>query len=556
MAREISKRIMNRTQEVIIIGAGPGGLASAILLASAGLKVKIIERLPVVGGRTSSIEADGYKFDLGPTFFLYPQVLEGIFRTAGTSLESEVKLARLDPQYRIQFGAGGKLDCTPDIAAMERQIAALSPKDAPGFRRFLDENRTKLALMEPCLESAFHSWRDLVQARLLKLLPMLRPHQSLDTYLKRFFSDDRVRLAFCFQSKYLGMSPFRCPSLFSILSFLEYEYGVLHPMGGCAAVTNAMARVAERLGVEIRLDEPVEEILFAGKRAIGVRTVQGTYRAEAIVVNADFARAMERLVPDTLRRRWTNRKLAGKKYSCSTFMMYLGVEGEFDLPHHTIHISDDYEKNLDEIENRHVLSEDPSFYVQNACVTDPGLAPRGHSTLYVLAPVTHQHPNVDWSKERARYRGLLLRQIRKAGYDIDPGRIRYERIITPADWDTRYEIHRGATFNLAHTLDQMLHLRPRNRFEDLDGMYLVGGGTHPGSGLPVIFESARISSRLLLEDLGVKGNDAVLSPGRSAMLPSPNSTAVPGSAQNVAGLFPSQSGPIFPEDMSQPTREP
>ncbi|MGN6643152.1 MAG: phytoene desaturase family protein, partial [Verrucomicrobiota bacterium] len=343
----------------------------------------------------------------------------------------------------------------------------------------------------------------LVQMRLLKMLPMLRPHQSVDTYLKRFFSDDRVRLAFCFQSKYLGMSPFRCPSLFSILSFLEYEYGVFHPIGGCAALTTAMARVAERLGVEICLNEPVEEILFAGKRAVGVRTHAGVHRADAVVVNADFARAMEKLVPDELRHRWTNRKLAKKKYSCSTFMMYLGVEGRFELPHHTIHIAEDYARNLDDIENRHVLSEDPSFYVQNACVTDPGLAPRDHSTLYVLAPVTHQHPNVDWNRERARYRNLLLRQIKKAGYDNVESRIRYERVITPADWDSRYEIYRGATFNLAHSLDQMLHLRPHNRFEDLDGVYLVGGGTHPGSGLPVIFESARISSRLLLNDLGI-----------------------------------------------------
>ncbi|MFZ0826039.1 MAG: phytoene desaturase family protein [Verrucomicrobiia bacterium] len=494
------------SKPVVIIGAGPGGLASAILLAAQGLQVKVIERLPVIGGRTSRLEADGFRFDLGPTFFLYPRVLEEIFRAAGTSLQAEIEMVRLDPQYRIQFGAGGRLDCTSDIPAMERQIAALSPPDAPGFRRFLDENRTKLTLMEPCLESAFLGWQDLVQARLIKMLPMLRPHQSVDTYLKRFFTDDRVRLAFCFQSKYLGMSPFRCPSLFSILSFLEYEYGVFHPMGGCSAITAALARVAKRLGVEIRLDEPVEEIRFAGRRAVGVRTLQGLYPAAAVVVNADFARAMERLVPDHLRRRWTNRKLSGKKYSCSTFMMYLGIEGKFDLPHHTIHIAGDYVKNLDEIENHHVLSKDPSFYVQNACVTDSGLAPRGHSTLYILAPVTHQHPNVDWLKERARYRDLLLRQIRKAGYDLDPGRIRYERLITPADWDARYEIYRGATFNLAHSLDQMLHLRPHNRFEDLDGVYLVGGGTHPGSGLPVIFESARISSKLLLEDLGINSN--------------------------------------------------
>ena len=491
------------SKQVIIIGAGPGGLASAVLLAAAGVRVKVIERLPIVGGRTSSIEADGYKFDLGPTFFLYPRVLEEIFRIGGTELRREVEMIRLDPQYRIAFGAGGQLDCTPDIARMEKQIAELSPADAPGFRRFLAENRTKLALMEPCLETHFHGWKSILNQRLLKMLPMLRPHQSLDTYLKRFFKDERVRLAFCFQSKYLGMSPFRCPSLFSILSFLEYEHGVWHPIGGCAAITAAMARVAERLGVEIHLNEPVEEILFAGRKAIGVRTPGGSHHADAVVVNADFARAMQKIVPDQLRRRWTDAKLAKKKYSCSTFMLYLGIEGRYELPHHNIHIADDYPRNLDEIENRHVLSADPSFYVQNASVTDPTLAPRGHSALYVLAPVTHQHPNVDWAREKNRFRDLVLRQIAKAGFTDVERRIRYERIITPADWDTRYEIYRGATFNLAHSLDQMLHLRPNNRFEDLDGMYLVGGGTHPGSGLPVIFESARISSRLLLEDFGL-----------------------------------------------------
>jgi phytoene desaturase len=534
------------SKQVIIIGAGPGGLASAILLAAAGVRVKIVERLPIVGGRTSSIESDGYKFDLGPTFFLYPRVLEEIFRAAGTTLQSEVQMARLDPQYRIQFGAGGKLDCTPNIAGMEQQIAALSPKDAPGFRRFLTENRAKLERMEPCLETSFHGWKDLLQMRLLKMLPELRPHQSVDTYLKRFFTDDRVRLAFCFQSKYLGMSPFRCPSLFSILSFLEYEHGVWHPMGGCAAVTAAMARVAERLGVEICLNEPVEEILFTGRRAVGVRTTTSTHRADALVVNADFARSMERLVPNQLRRRWTNEKLAKKKYSCSTFMMYLGVEGEFDLPHHTIHIAEDYARNLDDIENKHILSADPSFYVQNACVTDKSLAPRGHSALYVLAPVTHQHANVDWSRETERYRKLMLQQIKKAGYDNIESRIRYERVITPADWDSRYEIYRGATFNLAHTLDQMLHLRPHNRFEDLDGMYLVGGGTHPGSGLPVIFESARISSRLVLEDFGINAPIDLnpQRPGADGSTPAPRGTVMAEAVQTFARMFNLKPAPI------------
>ncbi len=489
---------------VLIVGAGPGGLAAAVLLAASGLRVKILERLPTVGGRTSSIEANGFKFDLGPTFYLYPRVLDEILRAAGTTTEREMDMRRLDPQYRLIFGAGGELNCTPEVAAMERAIAAIAPQDAGGFRKFIEANRRKLDAFRPCLENPFHGWRDILTTRLLKLLPLLRPHESVDSYLRQFYSDPRIRVAFSFQSKYLGMSPFRCPSLFSILSFLEYEHGVFHPVGGCAEITRTLARIASNLGVEILLNEQVEELIFEGRRAVGARTATAEHRADALILNADFARAMRRLVPDNLRRRWTDAKLAKKKFSCSTFMMYLGIEGRYDLPHHNIFIAEDYEKNLHDIENAHRLSEDPSFYVQNASVTDPTLAPRDHSALYVLAPVTHQHENVDWTREKGRFRDKLLRQIAKAGFaDVAP-RIRYERVITPEDWDTRYEVHRGATFNLAHSLDQLLHLRPRNRFEDLDGVYLVGGGTHPGSGLPVIFESARISTRLLLEDLGRK----------------------------------------------------
>jgi phytoene desaturase len=217
---------------------------------------------------------------------------------------------------------------------------------------------------------------------------------------------------------------------------------------------------------------------------------------------------MHRLVPDHLRSRWTNRRIKKKKFSCSTFMMYLGIEGRFDdLPHHTIHIAKDYDRNMADIERCHVLSQDPSFYVQNACVTDPTLAPSGMSTLYVLVPVTHMHRNVDWSVERDRFRQLVIRQLGKVGVHDLPSRIRYEKVVTPADWDADHQIHLGATFNLAHNLGQMLHRRPHNRFEDLQGVYLVGGGTHPGSGLPVIYESARITSKLIRRDLGLPVKD-------------------------------------------------
>lgn len=474
----------------------------AMLLAKAGLEVRVLERQTSVGGRTSSLEGGGFRFDIGPTFFLYPEILDEIFASVGRDLRREVPMTRLDPQYRLIFGAGGELNCRSDIDKMVAEISKIAPGDAENFRRFITDNRVKLAKFKPCLQSPFLSWTSLFRLRLLSVLPYLKPWKSLHTELSAYFSDPRMQLAFTFQSKYLGMSPYQCPSLFSILAFIEYEYGVFHPTGGCAALTQGMARVAGDLGATISCDEPVEEILFEGRRAVGARTSRGEYKADAVVVNADFGQAMTQLVPAKLRKKWTDQAVADKKYSCSTYMLYLGIEGQYEhLAHHNIYIAADYRKNLDDIENSHRLSEEPSFYLQNAGITDSSLAPPGHSTLYVLLPVSHQHPNIDWGRLRQEYRSVAMKQLAKIGLDDLESRIRFERVITPADWERSMGIYRGATFNLAHNLGQMLHLRPRNRFEEFDRLYLVGGGTHPGSGLPVIFESARISSRLLLEDV-------------------------------------------------------
>jgi phytoene desaturase len=306
-----------------------------------------------------------------------------------------------------------------------------------------------------------------------------------------------------------------------------------------------MARIAAAMGVEIRYGEPVESLEFEGRRLRGLTTPRGSYAADATVVNADFARTMTRLVPDRLRRRWSDRRIAGSRFSCSTFMLYLGIDGLYDeIPHHNIYLSENYRENLADIETRHRLGPDPSMYVQNAGVTDTTLAPPGMSTLYLLIPVTHRHPNVDWRREAAAYREVALDQLERVGIHDVRRRIRYERMLTPDDWQDGYEIYRGATFNLSHDLGQMLHMRPHHRFEDLEGVYLVGGGTHPGSGLPVIYSSARITSRLLLDDLGVAADP------RPSRRPGPDAVPWPEPAVHAAAAatLPSQRAKSRPQE--------
>ena len=299
------------------------------------------------------------------------------------------------------------------------------------------------------------------------------------------------------------MSPFKCPSLFTILSFMEYEYGIFHPRGGCGAVSQAMRLRAEDMGAQFHLGSPVTGLDFDGRKVTAVRTDRETFHCDAVVMNADFAHAMRRLVPNHLRRRWSDENLEKKKYSCSTFMMYLGLEGEVDLPHHSIFLADNYQQNLSDIENDMRLSEDPSFYLCNPTVTDPTMAPAGQSALYMLVPVPHRHVNINWHRDRDPFRTKMLRKLESIGIRDVERRIRFEKVMTPQTWESEMNIHLGSTFSLAHTMGQMLHLRPQNRFEELDGVFLVGGATHPGSGLPVIYESAKIAGRLLTEHFGI-----------------------------------------------------
>ena len=498
----LSKSV-NSNPDVTIVGAGPGGLASAMLMAYSGLDVLILEKAGDVGGRTKIIEQDGFKFDRGPTFFHYPEVIEEIFQAIGMDAHKELGLMPLDPSYKLVFGQGGSIEATSDLEEMTERIRHLSgDENAEGFRKYVEENRKKLSRSKSSLQSPWKGPLDLVSRKAMEALSILRPWSSVAGDLERLFSDERVRLAMSFQTKYLGMSPFQAPSLFTILAFLEYEHGIFHAKGGLGSITQRMADIARDLGVEIRLNTPVEELILDGKKVVGVKTRDGEVLCDKVVMNADFAHAMTELVPNEKRKKWSDKKLAKKSYSCSTFMLYLGTDRTWDQPHHQIYASSEYEANLEDITKHKVTWNDPSLYVQNACVTDPSLAPEGCSTLYVLVPVPNVDESIKWDDIKDDYRDVILDQMEKMGYAGVRDHIISESIVTPDDWGSS-DIYRGAVFNLAHGLDQMLFLRPRNKFEELPGLYLVGGGTHPGSGLPTIFESGRMTSKMILADMGI-----------------------------------------------------
>lgn len=488
-----------KDKHVAIIGAGPGGLTAGMILAKRGFRVSVYEKCSQVGGRNACLALDGYRFDIGPTFLMMRFILDEVFREAGRETSDYLDIYQLEPMYRLAF-KDATLDVTRDHELMRQRIAEAFPGEASGFDRFLKREAARYQAMKPCLEKPYSNLSDMISPPLLRALPHLAIGKSVHDVLKQYYDSETLRTCFCFQTKYLGMSPWECPGAFAMIPFIEHEFGIEHVRGGLSEISVAMARIIEEHGGQVHLNTPVKEITTEARRAVGLRLENGeSVPCDDVVVNADFAHAMSNLfAPGTLRK-YTPERLRRMAYSCSTFMLYLGLDTIYDEPHHAIHFAEDYHANIVDITQRKRLSEDCSFYVRNASITDPSLAPAGKSAVYVLVPVPNNSGQVDWEQERAPMRERVLAAIKARTSMTDIERhIEVERCITPADWALN-DVFLGATFNLAHNLTQMLYFRPRNRFEELDHCYLVGGGTHPGSGLPTIYESGRISANLLTQ---------------------------------------------------------
>ena len=493
---------MNQTRKkrVCIIGAGPGGLSAGMILAHAGYDVHVFEKEAFVGGRNAPLRLGEFTFELGPTFVMLPKVFQETFARAGRKLEDYLTFERVDPLYRLQFANGIQLSVWDDFNIRLAEIKRLFPGEERSYQQWFDDHQEKFDKTFACLTEPYMHVTDYLRTALLRALPVMQLHKSVYCVLEDYFATDEMRFATSFQAKYLGMSPWKCPGAFSILAYAEHRYGIFHPRGGVHRISEAMAQVLREDGGQIHLEAEVVHVTMKHGVASAITLKDGTrFEADHVIINADFASAMLKLVDEADRPSYPDKRIKCSSYSCSTLMLYLGLDKVYDLPHHNIIFGKDYQLNVQEILDGKGLPTDPAFYLQNACVLDPSLAPAGKSTLYVLVPVSNlAHTTYNWKSDKQKLRDAIVKAIMKKTElkDLDQ-HIEVEAMMTPVDWEEQKNVYQGAVFNLAHSLTQMLYLRPHNRLNDTKNVYLVGGGTHPGSGLPTILESGKIAAELI-----------------------------------------------------------
>lgn len=485
-------------RRAVVIGSGFGGLAAAIRLGARGWHVTVLERHDQPGGRARVFRDHGFVFDAGPTVITAPFLFEELWELCGKRMSDHVDLRPVDPFYRIRFSDGEVFDYSGDPARMREQIAALSPDDVEGYERFVQMSQEIFSVgFERLAHVPFGSWLDM--AKIAPQMVRLESYRTVYGLVAKFVKSDKLRQVLSFHPLLVGGNPFTTTSIYSLIPYLERRWGVHFPIGGTGALVGGLADLIRGLGGEIRLGATVEEILVEGGRASGVRLAGGEIvPADVVVSNADSAFTYRRLVPGRYRRRWTDRRLAAARYSMSLFVWYFGTDRRYeDVAHHTILLGPRYRELLEDIFERRVLADDFSLYLHRPTATDPRLAPPGCETFYVLSPVPHLDAGVDWAARSEPYRASIERHLEQT---ILPGLSRHvvtSRWMTPQHFHDELLSERGAAFGLEPVLTQSAYFRPHNRSEDVEGLFLVGAGTHPGAGVPGVLSSARVLDSLV-----------------------------------------------------------
>ena len=500
----------NRESRVGVVGGGLGGLAAACTLAARGHNVTLLEKNPWLGGKAAVLEEQGYRFDMGPTILTVPKVLEKIFAEAGKKLNDELDLVRLDPQWRCFYEDGSVLDLLQDTEQMAQRIGEFSsvPGDASSYTDFL-----KLSEELHDISDRFFFWKSVEDIQdtmdlkatfnlaMLRDLVKLRMGRSVAGTIRGHIDDHRVAQMLDHFTQYVGSSPYESPAVLCSIAHMQTEGGVWYPIGGTRAVPEALARLAESLGVEVRTETGVQRILTDNDKVTGVLTDTGeTLPFSTVVSNMDSVRTYRELVGGEVGERFDQRRRF--KPACSGVVLYLGLDRAYEhLMHHNFVFSRDPEEEFDWIYNQGEPAPDPTCYVAAPSRTEAAVAPPGGEALYVLVHTPFLGAHHDWREMFPNYRRVILDKLKSCGgmEDIEE-RIVVERALTPQDIHDRYNVLKGAIYGLASHGRYLGAFKPGNRSREIEGLYLAGGAAHPGPGMPMVMMSGWIAADSLDQD--------------------------------------------------------
>jgi len=472
----------------VVVGAGFGGLAAAVRLRVRGFRVTLLDRLDQPGGRARVFEQDGFTFDAGPTVITAPFLFEELW-----ALSDDVELVPVDPFYRIRFNDGTAFNYTGDAEAMEDEIARFAPEDVDGYRRFLEKSEEIFEVgFEELGHVPFNKVTDML--RIVPAMMKLESHRTVHSLVSKYISHPKIRKVLSFHPLLVGGNPFSTTSIYTLIAHLERKWGVWYAMGGTGSLVQGLSGLLANLDVTQRYGEEVDQILVENDTARGVRLTSGeTIRADLVVSNADIGSTYRRLIASEHRTTWTDRKVENMDYSMSLFVWYFGTDRTYEeVEHHTIVLGPRYEGLLDDIFDHKKLADDFSLYLHRPTKTDPSMAPEGSDAFYVLSPVPHLESGVDWRRQAEPYRQAIEDHLSETVLP-DLGRhLVTSRMLTPREFKTDYKSLKGAAFSVEPKLTQSAWFRPHNQSEDVDHLYFVGAGTHPGAGVPGVLSSARV----------------------------------------------------------------
>jgi phytoene desaturase len=503
--------------KAIVIGAGVGGLTAAMKLAHQGWEVDLYEKLDVPGGRCGRVEANGFTWDLGPTIMLMPFVFEQAFASVGKKLSDYLELVRCDPNYRVTFRDDSTITLTSELTRMRDELERLEPGSFEPYLRFLAKGRDRHdTSMERFVSKHFDSLPQFLTPSNLPHIFRIGAHQTLFGQVSKSFQDQRLRQTMSFQTMYLGVSPFEAPAVFSLLPYTELAVGIWYPMGGMGAIPRALEKVCLELGVKLHYQREVSRVVIEQGQATGVAFADGQVeRADVVVCNADYPWAQKHLIDPKVS---SHPELEKKRYTSSGYMLYLGVKRRYDeLLHHNVYFGKDFEGSFKDIFETLNVPEDPSFYVNAPAHTDPSMAPKGKDALYVLVPVPHRAPHLDWKVEGPKLRAKVFARLAELGLKDLEADVEVERVITPDDWERELNLERGSNFGLAQNMFQIGPFRPKVWDDRIGNLFYCGASVQPGTGVPTVMISADLCVKSIDSRASVK--PSVRRPGAAAKPP-------------------------------------